>query len=881
MTASRVPVRWALWSKPPGSASDYHIVRASEAREDLYPDLEPLVVALLPGSPNRAASGLELDASLPWVTFGVEPAGRGRVETTGVCVTSKAAETDHAGRRLSQSLYFRFPLDAVAERRAGYTALWRTVRSLPVPQEPEPLTVEIAAQPWDEIAAGIERDGTFDWCAVAAAALLEGPVAVTATPFPDPDRAAVILDSVTGLLPYSFRSVTSAGTGVDGLTHHKLRLVFAPYAHRGAAEVLYTPDGHRAAETHLGAVGRSFLQELHALRDEAGGSVRTVFETLGGMTEPHVFGPGDTESMWAVSALRLRDPVGAILREITDRRGRLKQAPYGGLGAGIFSDRHTEAVEQILAAGSAARDKQTVLYEYLVRGLLPERLAPEAWPEVLGVVVGVVHEALAAPAVIAGAQAAEVEDGDREPLSAEPSAAGFGITVATRFADAVPAALRDELLSRLLDLTGAPAGPVAVDRVEALMAGLARLAGTWIGLDGPDRFPHTRAVLVKQPELVYHLLERQIDDPPGLRRALRFLDGGPLPDPWLAGLRTLLTAPPGRVRQGVRTEEIIDAEAAHPGLVEVLLGLAWTLDRTEAVLPVLWPALLQVAAQAGGRAERFRRRLADLRAEGRGSTLNETRHVRIDVLLLLAGEEGGERLTLTSRLTPAGISAAYLEGLRAVWDDPVVRPLRDRVATCTAAAVLALARRAQNAGADTPLAALAQLLTVFGPSVQPGVADLLIQARQTRDLDVDALPEAFWSGLGDQHRNLTDQHWISVLHKAGGSGALESVLALWPHLVAGGFTAPREALDALGRWPRISPARLALARLPGGIGLLKAWVADVERLTSAVRLPASYSPREAEQYREDLREQVRRGAWGNLAALALREYGSGTEQSAA
>ena len=102
---------------------------------------------------------------------------------------------------------------------------------------------------------GDRRNLGFDNAAAIAAALLDGPVAITGTaslcltgPSPALDRLAV-LNAVAALLPYGFRAVLSGSTAVDNTVAHRMRLILADYAKDGqqAAPLRGAPVTPRSA----------------------------------------------------------------------------------------------------------------------------------------------------------------------------------------------------------------------------------------------------------------------------------------------------------------------------------------------------------------------------------------------------------------------------------------------------------------------------------------------------------------------------------------------------------------------------------------------------------------------------------------------------------
>lgn len=895
--SATVTVDWALWSKPEASHSDYHIIRASGASED-WPLFARLIRPLLPGSPHYAESTDKGGPGLPWVTFGTELADDGAVASVNVCVTSKTAARDSSARLLSRSLLYRFPSAAVAERRAGFTALWRSVRSVPLPDGAEPLRLALAPQPWDEIAAGMERDGRFDWYAAAAAALLESPVTITGGTGLGPDRAAAILDSIACLIPYGFRSALTAATCVDGMTDHRLRLVFAPHPERGAAEIPFAA-GSSPAPVELGELGARFLRELHGLVKERHGSVRAVARIMAGYADHHDFGPAATQSRWALSVLRDRDPAASVLRDITDEHGVLRRSPSGSLAPDVSTAELRNEVEQVLRTSSAHAEARWVLHEYLARGPFPQHLPQDQWPAVLSVVATVTGEALAVPAT------------DRDPTRPEDDPWRFGTRVAECFLAACPDELRDTLVSLLLRPLPPPRRPpLAYDR-DTLLTNIADRAADWIESALPpapvpdpakDRVHSrlTRASLAAQPELVYRMLENTLADRARTRRTLTLLDAPTSPDPGLRLLVRLLFPKPNEDRPSPldRVEEITAAiaatDTARPGWAELLLCAARPLGRVDAVMPAVWPILLSAATEQGTRPLVTRRIIGTARPMPKPDDPSDDNRCErydgwLDTLLLLAGENAPERLSLSARLGASGLDAGYLESLTTAWHDRSCEPWRDRLAalaiehcinahtahtntTDSAVATGPTDEASSSRGPDDrTLTAVGQLLDLVDGDLPPQVVAVLIQARDADSLELDRLPEEFWIRLGDRHPSLTDSHWATLLRAAGDQGTAAPIADLWPKATAAGLK-PYDLLTALGPWPRTSTLRRFLTDLRLYLtGSVNQTQTDrIEKLIETVQLPDSFSPAETNDHREELRTTLASGVWGKQAARAFR-----------
>jgi len=837
-----IAVAWAVWGKSPDSRLGYHIVRAS-GDADEHAALARLVPSLLPGSPEHADTDTGGDSSLPWVTFGAAPGENGAV---AVCVTSKATEPDEFGRRLSRTLVYLFPPTELAENRAGFAALWRSVKYRPVPDGTEPLFLRITPQPWAEIAAEIEQDGIFDWCATAAATLLERPVAITTRSRIGPDRASTILDAISGLLPYGYRTSISAGTSVDGMTDHRLRLVFAPYGQHDAVEIPYPPDSDRDPAAGLGDVGRAFLRELRDLRRDEAGSVRGVIEIMNALTARHTFGPADIESRWAVSVLHDRNPLRSTIRAITDGREHIPQDTDGRLSPSVADPRYRSSVERLLTTDTLPSATRLVCYEYLARGPFPEHLPTRHWPDAVDAVADVVHESLSRPGA------------DDE----------FGVRVADRFIDAAPPDIRDELVARLLNPGGAGS---PAEHADALLAALARHVVRWTDAlrtaePGGGHCEAAQESLGGWPELVYRTLEYHLDDPAATRRLLDLLDSAPERQPRLRLVHTVLS-PEGRVDSA----EVISADAARPGLAELLMAVAQTLGRTDTAISALWPALLRGAVAPWRRAEISRRMIGAVRGRRRDGTPDDGLDARIDALLLLAGDRRFDRLAMAAQLDIAGLSGRYLDSLQVMWREPATEDVRDRVATLLIVSVIALAGGPSGPVTRGLVPAVDQVLRSYGDDIPAPVVDVLVQARNSGTLAVDDLSEEFWAGLGNRYRELTDQHWTSTLRRAGDTDNPEPIATLWSRLVTAGFT-PSELLAALGPWPRARVPADVLPMMVARSQLYARWSALTESLIAHVTLPDGFSPEQVSQHRAELRALLISGAWGKSRATALLRY---------
>ena len=739
-----VTVDWAELGKDSASV-DYHIVAGSGAPDRLAVFAQ-LIEPLLPGTPDPRASG-PAAAGEPWVTFGPVSRVPGLREAVSVCVTSRADAVDIAGRPFARSVLYRLPAAAFSPAQAGFTALWRTAKAAAEPVPGVALTVEPQAQPWEAVAAEIAADEAgFAWYATVAAALLERPLVITPASPMTADRAAWVLDMISCLLPAGLRGALDAATAIDGLTDHRLRLVFAAQATGTALRVHYPPQpaarlpavrsdsaapsggasaggradrggraaGERAGERaggrpggadadvittagsrfaapcpELGDLGRAYLQALYDVREQAAGSVPAVVRILRNLAEPHRFGPGDDESGWAVEALRRRNLIRGVLRDLVDAQGVLRRSPDGGLPADLCAPRLRREVRELLGRYALPVGLRPVLYAYAALGPFPDALPPVCWTDTaaLDALAAVARARLAVGATGGPALDAEVD-----------SETGPAAHSADQFVAAAPPAALDLLLLRLVRRGDPPGSPVlpfppVADQPSwpAIRAGLARALPDWLAAGGArdadhgadsehalgpsdagkrppapgaaercawaDRtdLPLTQDALAADLDLILWTVIAQTGRPAAARGVLRLAAGAGSVPALSARIGALLLGDPAP-DSGLALA-ILDADtdtaadsALQPGLSELVLHAAFALGRIEAVLPAVWPALSAAAAGPQPRARSIQGtlgavdslRLAGPRAlqipasPGRLPPGAATVEVRLDTLSLLA-----------------------------------------------------------------------------------------------------------------------------------------------------------------------------------------------------------------------------------------------------
>ena len=233
MDQRQVVAEWAWIAKEPGSPADYGVLAASAGPTDV----EGFTGAYVAGVPSSGTPG-DAPAAAPWVTFGSHLTSAGQ-HLLSVSAQDPWRGQDQAGRPIWPRRFFLCRYDELAAARASYRTLWDAVAALDLPRpDRRPVPVAVRQQSLGAVLAVIDDVG-FDRVAAIAAALLDGPVAVTgaaslrlADPSAAWDRLAV-LDAVAALLPYGFRADLSASTAVDNTVLHRMRLILAEYANGG------------------------------------------------------------------------------------------------------------------------------------------------------------------------------------------------------------------------------------------------------------------------------------------------------------------------------------------------------------------------------------------------------------------------------------------------------------------------------------------------------------------------------------------------------------------------------------------------------------------------------------------------------------------------
>jgi hypothetical protein len=233
MGKRQVTAEWAWISKAPGSHEDYGVLASSAGQTEVG----SFAGAYVAGVPS---SSLPADDPTcpPWVTFGSHPTSADR-QLVSVSAQDPWRGQDQALRPIWPRRFFLCWYDDLAGHQVSFRTLWGAVAPITLPRpDRRPAPIALRPQPLGDLIARIDVIG-FERVAAIAAALLDGPVAVTGTAdlrLADPSAAIdrlAILDAVAALLPYGFRADASATSAVDNTIAHRMRLVLADYASNG------------------------------------------------------------------------------------------------------------------------------------------------------------------------------------------------------------------------------------------------------------------------------------------------------------------------------------------------------------------------------------------------------------------------------------------------------------------------------------------------------------------------------------------------------------------------------------------------------------------------------------------------------------------------
>jgi hypothetical protein len=259
MTETQIGADWAWISKDPAEGIGYTVLKTSA--DDV--DFRPFIGHYVAGAPSSTTPPDAPDAP-PWVTFGPVATERDGV-LMSVSVRDPWRVRDDTGRPVWPQRLFVMRFDDLAGAKASYQTMWTAARPARVPRdEPGPLQLEVPEQATGALAATIERYGLSQLGALAAA-LLDGPVAVSDAAGLGRDERLAVLDAVAALLPYGFRADLSASSVVDNTVKHGIRLTFADYPGPGQ-QLCSLRELAPAAGSELGQRYLAMLEEKAAAR---------------------------------------------------------------------------------------------------------------------------------------------------------------------------------------------------------------------------------------------------------------------------------------------------------------------------------------------------------------------------------------------------------------------------------------------------------------------------------------------------------------------------------------------------------------------------------------------------------------------------------------
>jgi hypothetical protein len=574
-----IPASWALIGKDQGSREDFGILAASAA--DI--DIRELSATYLAGVPS-ADMDMTLPSAPPWVTFGVHGSAGGPL--VSVTVQRRWEGLDQAGRPIWPRDFFVCRYTDLAEHGVSYEDLYTAIAGIDLRlHDPGPARLNVPSRPEQIPVAYLFNGFGLESVAVIAAALLDGPVAVTATAGLHLQDRLRLLDAVAALLPYGYRAGLSASTAVSGSTLPRMRLVFTerpsdtqqltglshPILPSGPEGALYFQTLREKLESQ-----QEKLQALRAEGENAG--IDHVLRYLWEDKSPQNFEPAGRIS-YALARLRMLDWEDDLIRKI-----RLAPVVTPSL-AGQFFEQDVEFVDRHWPYLQA---KQVQLAEAMLNSGRPDA-APalvKHWYKIAPRIIAVVNDRL--------------DSGDLQIAERSLEIAGYG-----RSAEAANRA--DGLLSRLMappgEGTGLPWADRMVPRIDLLTSlGPASLRG----------YPETReflryhSVADGPARLVFALLTR---DKASARDWAEWLSR-PLPvrvereSDWAIALDYVT----GSSREPDAVRSLRETAAVAPSWIALYIQLARLFRRQGLVLDTLSDELIRQAragsADAGPRVRR-------------------------------------------------------------------------------------------------------------------------------------------------------------------------------------------------------------------------------------------------------------------------------------
>jgi hypothetical protein len=262
--AAVIRASWARVGKDAGTREDFGILASSAEGIDVR-EFYAAYVAGLP-SPDM---DMTLPSAPPWVTFGVHAAASGPLVSVGVQHRWKGV--DQASRPIWPRDFFICRYTDLAEHGVSYADLYGAIARVDLERH-DPSQVLLNIQPMRleqlsfrnsdaESAAVI----SFESAAAIAAALLDGPVAVTGTAGLELADRLRLLDAVAALLPYGYRAGLSASTAVSSGILPLMRLVLTEFPSDGQ----HVTDLRRYAGPRA-AAGAAYFRMLREKYENSG-----------------------------------------------------------------------------------------------------------------------------------------------------------------------------------------------------------------------------------------------------------------------------------------------------------------------------------------------------------------------------------------------------------------------------------------------------------------------------------------------------------------------------------------------------------------------------------------------------------------------------------
>jgi hypothetical protein len=464
-----VPVSagWALWSKQPGTRSDYSLL-ATSGEPLSEGEFASVVAHFVAGTPTTEPGRPD---SLPWVT--ISRVGVADVAYLGISIVDATGAVDGTGRPIARTSYFCIPFNHLP-RPVSYFGLWKRLVDYELPYRDGLIDLSVPALNAMALAADIERFGE-SVVQDTAALLLSGPVNVIGADNIELEERLHFLDAVASLLPYGYRAGGyTAATWSDSGTRHPIRLAFASRPRPNAKVVRWRSGATEA----VSGPGQAYLARLRQLREQTAGArpearATQLAELITALAEdkaPCGFDQPERayesvrdfgRALEVASAVQAGTADPADVRDVLDRRLDTELAP----------------------------ERRREMLQFLVQkaGRVPQNwdAVDRAWERIVGS-----DSAAMLASMVAGAR--ELLWGATPNLAIREyrlQSARFGI--------------EDGLLAGLVEIprAGSPAG--RMDSVRAAARNVAEALG---GLASPDSFPQTRHALVGNPLVATRLL---------------------------------------------------------------------------------------------------------------------------------------------------------------------------------------------------------------------------------------------------------------------------------------------------------------------------------------------------------------------------------------